>query len=160
MTMPSVCGSSISTSIRTRLSMAARCGQSTTNITVPTTPILASPFRKLTKASLPKMRLNPASGEILESFGFSPSPDRTSGCCTMLPATPAMNSPRNGRPSATTMARISEMSSPIRPARSTDTMSALAMRFFSGTDRPPAAPADMVAMISAAMNSISQETRS
>ncbi len=47
MTIEKVCGSSISTSMRTRLSMVARCGHSTVNITTPTRVSFASPLNEV-----------------------------------------------------------------------------------------------------------------
>src|SRR6516225_3154494 len=85
------------------------------------------PFAKLTAACLPKMRLKPAPGDILESFGLSASPDQTSRCCIMLPASAASAS---------------------RPGPSVRIDHALAIRPRSGTSIPPPIEPEKVDMTS------------
>ena len=61
-------------------------------MTAPITASLMRPLAKLASAWLENSRFNPASGEILRSFGFSGSADHTRRCWITLPASAASTS--------------------------------------------------------------------
>ena len=69
-------------------------------MTAPSAISLNRPLPKFAAACLPKMRLKPDIGEILEKLGFSGSPDHTRRCWTRLPAIAAIISMNSGTPSA------------------------------------------------------------
>ena len=75
-----VIGSMAAGSVRTRPSRRDRSGHSSAAMMAPISASLARPLMKFASACLEKRRLKPASGEILESFGLSGSPDQTKRC--------------------------------------------------------------------------------
>ena len=106
-------------------------------MTAPSATSLNRPLRKFAAACLPKIRLAPAPGEILLSFGLSDSPDQTRRCCIMLPAIAASASSSMGTPSAATTAYSSWLASCSRPGPSVRIIQELAIRLRKGTSMPP-----------------------
>src|SRR6202021_1894423 len=98
---------------------------------------LKTPLAKFAAACLPNIRVAPAAGEILLSFGLSDSPDHISRCCTRLPAIAAIASINSGTPMAaiTTYSRFCASCSSAGP--STWNIHELAIRLRSGISIPP-----------------------
>jgi hypothetical protein len=66
--------------------------------------IFSKPLTKFIRLSLENSRLNPAIGEILESFGVIGSTDSTGRCWTMLPSTAIAIRNRKGTATASAIA--------------------------------------------------------
>src|SRR5665213_2136734 len=124
-------------SIRTIDSRRWRSGHSTAAITAPSATSLKMPLAKFAAACLPKIRVAPAAGEILLSFGLSDSPDHTNRCCTMLPAIVASASINSGTPIAPITMYSSLCASASRAGPSTRNIHDLAIRLRSGISIPP-----------------------
>src|SRR5580698_1252856 len=121
-------------------SRRCRSGHRIAVITEPSAISLNRPLAKLAIACLPKMRLAPSIGEILESLGVRDWADHTSRCCSMLPAIAVITSIRIGRPSAANSAYSRFCISNSSPGPSTRIIQELAMRFFSGVWMSPMEP--------------------
>src|SRR5581483_1601486 len=130
----------VTISKRSIASRRCRSGHRIAVITEPSAISLKRPLAKLAIACLPKIRLAPDAGEILESFGLSDSPDQTSRCCRMLPAIAAKISMRNGIPSAAIKANSRFFASASRPGPSVFTIHELAIRLRSGVLISPIEP--------------------
>src|SRR6202035_2162823 len=117
-----------------------RSGHRIAVMTEPSAISLNRPLAKLAIACLPKMRLAPSIGEILESLGVRDWADHTSRCCSMLPAIAVITSIRIGRPSAANSAYSRFCISNSSPGPSTRIIQELAMRFFSGVWMSPIEP--------------------
>ena len=75
-------------------------------MTAPSAITLNRPLPKFAAACLPKMRLKPDIGEILQKLGLSGSPDHTRRCWTILAAIAAITSMNSGMPIALMTAYI------------------------------------------------------